>query len=271
MTTSNEIVPATQRRSAITSHTIGVPELTRLLDVVGADASHDAYRVAVVHENVLGFETDSGRDWRFQTLRRLYQLRPDSLIFRALRDLWHDDRDAQPLLAGCCALASDTVFRATASTMTSALPGQPVALDDLEEAVEARYPGAYAPSTMRTIRGRAAASWQQTGHLGDEIDGTRLRRRAVCRPANVAYAFLLGHLAGARGEGLFETIYAQALDIPAAHLPDLAFQASQRGMLEFRSAGGVTEVGFRELLRPCPADDAPEPDNGQASLLEEAP
>jgi hypothetical protein len=31
---------------------------------------------------------------------------------------------------------------------------------------------------------------------------------------------------------------------------DLAFGASQRGLLELRSAGGVVDVGFRELLRP---------------------
>jgi hypothetical protein len=31
---------------------------------------------------------------------------------------------------------------------------------------------------------------------------------------------------------------------------DLAAAASQHGMLELRNAGGVVDVGFRELLRP---------------------
>jgi hypothetical protein len=35
-------------------------------------------------------------------------------------------------------------------------------------------------------------------------------------------------------------------------------------MLEFRNAGGVTEVGFRELLRPF--DDV-DHDDGQGQLL----
>jgi len=40
------------------------------------------------------------------------------------------------------------------------------------------------------------------------------------------------------------------LDRPKSHLFDLAFGASQRGLLEFRHAGGVIDVKFHELLRP---------------------
>jgi hypothetical protein len=61
---------------------------------------------------------------------------------------------------------------------------------------------------------------------------------------------LLGHLQGHRGEALFETIWARALDRPRSQLLDLAGVASQQGMVEFRSGGGVIEVGFSQLLRP---------------------
>jgi hypothetical protein len=60
----------------------------------------------------------------------------------------------------------------------------------------------------------------------------------------------MGHLVGARGEGLFDTLWAQMLDQPKSHLFDLAVAASQRGLLEFRHGGGVVEVSFHELLRP---------------------
>jgi len=50
------------------------------------------------------------------------------------------------------------------------------------------------------------------------------------------------------------------LDQPMSHLLDLAASASQHGMLELRQAGGVVEVGFRELLRPFDHD-------GQGQLL----
>lgn len=207
--------------------------------------------MAVLDGNVLGLDTDSGRSWRFQTLRRLYFLRPDSILFRALRDLWPDEAEARPLLAGLCAMATDTAFRATADLIVRRSPGEELNAGDFAEVIEARYPEAYAESTKRTLARNAAGSWEQTSHLSS-LQGktrTRLRIRAICRPADVAYAFLLGHLEGARGEGLFDTLWAKVLDVPRSHLPDLAFAASQRGMLEFRSAGGVTEVSFRELLR----------------------
>ena len=53
-----------------------------------------------------------------------------------------------------------------------------------------------------------------------------------------------------RGQGLFETPWAKLLDQPVSHLLDLAAFAAQQGMLEFRRAGGVIDVGFRQLLRP---------------------
>jgi hypothetical protein len=71
---------------------------------------------------------------------------------------------------------------------------------------------------------------------------------------------LLGHLQGVRGQALFETPWATVLDQPTSQLFDLAGTASQQGMLELRHAGGVTEVGFRELLRPFE-------DDGQGHLL----
>ena len=76
----------------------------------------------------------------------------------------------------------------------------------------------------------------------------------------MAYALLLGHLEGVRGRALFDTLWARVLDQPQSHLVDLAAAASQQGMLELRQAGGVIEVGFRELLRPFEAD-------GQGRLL----
>jgi hypothetical protein len=246
----NEIVDSAVRQSGITSHAIGVPELTRLLGLIGPQAPLEDYESAVVRDNSLGLATESGREWRFATLRRLYLLRPDALLFRALRDLWPDDPGARPLLACLCAMATDTVFRASASAITETAVGDEVTVPDFASAIESTYPGAYAANTLKKTAANAYASWQQTGHLGPASTGRKPRIRANASPASVAYALLLGHLQGQRGEGLFETMWAHVLDRPRSHLYDLAFAASQRGMLEFRSAGGVVEVGFRELLRP---------------------
>lgn len=247
---AGEIVDGDVRHSAITSHSIGVSELGHLLDHVPADADTGNYRNAVVDDNVLGLQSEAGRVWRFKTLRRLYLLRSDSLLFRALRDLWADDPEAGPLLAALCAMATDTVFRASASVITQTSLDEDVTSRAFAEVIESRYPGVYALSSLQKIASNAYRSWEQSGHLGPAQQGRKSRRLATCRPANVAYALLLGHLDGQRGEGLFETMWTGILDQPWLDLHDLAFAASQRGMLQYRSAGGVTEVGFRELLRP---------------------
>lgn len=254
MLVTNEIIDGGIRHSSITSHSIGVGELTALLKAIDREAPSTAYRSAVVDDNVLGLATASGRSWRFQTLRRLYILRPDSVLFRALRDLWGDAPEAQPLLAGLCALATDTVFRATAQQIASTTTGELVAAADFAEAVEASFPAVYATSTMSTITAKAYASWQQTGHLGRASKGVKRRIRASCEPAAVAYALMLGFLQGIRGKLLFETLWAKVLDRPTSHLLNVASDASQRGLLELRQAGGVVDVSFNALLRPLHGD-----------------
>jgi hypothetical protein len=130
------------------------------------------------------------------------------------------------------------------------LPGDEVTMPQLRDAVEATYSQAYAPSTLQKAADNAYASWQQSGHLGPAEGGSKLRQQPPCGPAAAAYALLLGHLQGRRGESLFDTVWTQTLDRPRSELYELAFAASQRGMLEFRNAGGVVDVGFRALLRP---------------------
>jgi hypothetical protein len=94
---SAEIVSGAVSGGANTSHTIVVSALTALLDAVPADASPAANEHAVVEANVLGKATDGSRRRTYRYLRELYLLRPDSLLFRALRYLWPVDEVARPM------------------------------------------------------------------------------------------------------------------------------------------------------------------------------
>ena len=69
-------------------------------------------------------------------------------------------------------------------------------------------------------------------------------------PATVAYALLLSYLAGASGQMLLTTFWAQLLDTPKAELAALAAEASARGWIAYRQPGHVVEVRFPELLTP---------------------
>lgn len=256
-----EIVPGDVSGGTNTSHTVVVNALTALLEVVPRNAPHAAYERAALEANVLGKDTDGARRRTFRHLRELYLLRPDSLLFRALRDLWHLDSDARPLLAGLCALARDSVFRASSKAILGTRPGAALTSADLAAAVGDHFPDSYGASTLAKIGRNTFSSWEQTGHLMEgQQAATKVRTRATCRPADVTYALLLGHLTGARGQSLFETLWTRVLDQPSSRLLDLATTASQHGMMELRHAGGVIEVGFRELLRPFETE-------GQGRLL----
>lgn len=250
---SSEIVAGDVSGGTNTSHTIIIGALTSLLDAVPVAARQEAYEQAVLESNVLSKETEGARRRSFRYLKELYLLRPDSLLFRALRDLWPVDPTARPLLAGLCALARDAVFRASSAAITCTSPHDMLVSSDLADAVREHFPSSYNSATLAKIGRNTFSSWEQTGHLADAGRSTKVRTRPVCGPVDVAFALLLGHLEGIRGRALFETRWSQVLDQPASHLLDLAASASQQGILELRQAGGVVDVGFRELLRPFDA------------------
>lgn len=237
-----------------TSQTIMVASLGLLLSQVPATAAPEHYQAAVMDQNALGKETGGGREWAFRQLRRFYGLDSRLLLFRALRDLWDAAAACRPLLAMLCALARDPVLRASTTVIIQADYGVEVTATEFASAIEEAFPGAYNDNTRRTTARNVASSWQQSGHLQAEAPTRKTRCRAECTPADVAYALLLGHLQGVRGQGLFETLWARVLDRPSSRLFDLAATASQRGMLELRHAGGVVELGFSELLRPFEAE-----------------
>jgi hypothetical protein len=247
---AGEIVRGDQSGGATTSHTIVMPALQVVLACVGTHASTEAYERAVVEENVLGKDTIGARRRTLRYLRELYVLGGHSLLFRALGDLWNDDRAAQPLLAGLCALARDPVFRASAQAVFDTEPGDEVTSGDLAESVAKTFPESYSEATLAKIGRNTFSSWEQTGHLEAVARTTKIRRRAICTPSTTAFALFLGHLEGLAGASLFDTVWTGALDQPRAHLIDLAVVASQRALIDFRHSGGVIEVGFSELLRP---------------------
>ncbi|MBA2424224.1 MAG: hypothetical protein H0V58_02565 [Actinobacteria bacterium] len=92
---SSEISPGEVSGGTNTSHTIGVQALAALLAAVSSGAPHIDYRQAALEGNVLSKKTDGARRRTFRYLKELYLLRPDSILFRALRDLWVDDSSAQ--------------------------------------------------------------------------------------------------------------------------------------------------------------------------------
>jgi len=228
------------------SRTIILAESRALLAACPASSTIDAYRVAVVDDNVLLKRTVTTRRESFRRLRELYALTPDTLLFYALRELWDADAEAQPLLALLCACARDALLRGTVELILTALPHASVTPGQISAAVDDSFPSRYSPTTLANVGRHAASSWQQSGHLDGRLRKTRAR--APSHPSSVASALLLGYLCGARGEGLFHTMWARLLDAPVHTLRDQALVASQLGWIDYRHSGSVTDIGFRYFL-----------------------
>jgi hypothetical protein len=222
-------------------------ELKALFGAVGIHGSREDYERAILFGNVLSKRSDSTRRRSLRYLRELYGLDPASALFRGLSNLWVADVEAQPLLALIAALSRDALLRATAPVIIGLSLGSRVTAKELAEAVSHQYPNSYGDAVAGKIGRNAASSWTQSGHLAGHR--VKIRVHPDSRPACLALALWVGHLAGAAGAGLFETVYARSLDRPTYALYDDAFAATKRGWIDFRQAGEVVEVGFRWFSR----------------------
>jgi hypothetical protein len=232
---------------AHSSRTMMLAELRLLLATCPPSASLEEYRSAIVDDNVLLKKTIATRKVSFRRMRELYAFDRKVLLFRALRDLWDEDTQAQPLLALLCAIARDPLLRSTAESILATPLGETVTPSMFAEAVNASFPNYYNSKTLASIGRNIISSWQQAGLLSGKLHKVRIS--AQSHPASVAYALLLGYLSDARGDALFRTLWSRLLDASEHVLHAHALVASQRGWIEYRHMGEVTEVGFRHLLR----------------------
>lgn len=234
------------------SRTLMLDELRTLLSVCPPSAGLEDYRSVVVEGNVLLKNTFTGRQQTFRALRELYALDREVLLFRALRELWNWDAAAQPLLALLSAGARDPILRATAETILGTETGGRVTPQQLARAVRDAFPGRYSPGLLDHMGRNVASSWRQSGHLSGHL--IKVRSQPESTPAAVAYALLLGFLCDVRGERLMQTVWVRLLDAPLHVLRDQSVTASQRGWIEYRHSGGVTDVNFSYLLRDVGGD-----------------
>src|SRR5258707_2906628 len=137
---------------AHSSRTMMLAELRLLLAACPQSASLAEYRSAIIDENVLLKKTVATRKVSFKLMRVLYALDRKILLFHALRDLWDEDTQAQPLLALLSAVARDALLRSTAESILAIPVGETVTPSMLAEAVNHSYPNRYSAKTLASIR-----------------------------------------------------------------------------------------------------------------------
>lgn len=233
-------------RGTHSSRTIMLEELTSLLAAVPGAAERDEYQRAVLEGNCLGKRTAATRKLSFQRLSELYGLNPAIPLFRILRDLWPINPKSQPLLALLLALARDPLLRITAPPVHKTPIGNEFTRQAMTEALDSEAAGRFNPSTLDKIARNASSSWTQSGHLRGRV--RKLRQKAAPTPVSCAYALLLAHVQGARGQALFDSPWVRVLDLDPPTARDLADDARRLGLLDLKQSGTIIELAFPQFL-----------------------
>lgn len=233
-------------RGTHTSRTIMLEELALLLRECPENAMREDYATAIVDHNCLGKRTVATRKISGKRLRELYGLEPSLLIFRVLRSCWQADGEGRPLLALLTALARDPLLRVTSYPIFRMRPGEELARQQVIDVLKESAGNRLNDGTLDKVVRNASSSWTQSGHLKGRV--RKIRRKVKVTPVVTSYAILLGYLLGARGDGLFKTLWAKALDAPGEELVQLAFDAKRLGFLDLSYSGGVLEVYIDRML-----------------------
>lgn len=234
---------------AHTARTMMLADLTALLAAVkNKDAKRDDFNRLIVEENVLGKRTTSNRWLTARHLADLYALDPGVTVFRLLRFFWEADPPSRPMLALLCAQARDALLRRSATKVLETKPAETLTTDDFVNFFDRELPGRFSESMTRSLAQNVASSWAQAGFFKGKV--SKVRIRPVVTPAVAAYALALGYLCGLHGQLLLESDWARLLDVQRDQVIRLAQEASKRGWLDFKGAGNVFEINFRQLFTP---------------------
>ena len=231
---------------AHTARTMMLADLTTLLGAAPGEAKREDFNRLIVEENVLGKRTTSNRWLTARHLADLYGLDQGVTVFRLLRVFWNADVPSRPMLALLCAQARDALLRLSAKKVLETQPGETLTSQDFVNFFNRELPGRFSESMTLSLAQNVAASWAQAGFLRGKVQ--KVRTRPVVTPATAAYALALGYLCGLHGQLLLESQWARLLDVPRDQIIRLAQEASKRGWLDFKGAGNVFEINFRQLL-----------------------
>jgi len=223
-----------------------LPELTALAAHLPPTADLEAYSNAILIDNVLGKPTFASRDKSLRHLTQLYGLSPRLALFRILRVFAGEDPYSLPLMAMTCAFCRDEQLRASFKLISQLRPGQVLTRQRMEEHLDRCFTSRFSPATKKSLAQNVDTTWTKAGHLS----GRNKKLRSIPQPRMLAstYAMFAGFLLGLRGDLLINSVFGQLVASDSSILTSHLSEASARGYLRFRHAGGVTEVDFSPLL-----------------------
>ncbi|EFI36112.1 conserved hypothetical protein [Desulfonatronospira thiodismutans ASO3-1] len=232
-----------------TARTIMLQDLKALLSYIdNPEAGKPDYRQAVVNDNCLGKRSGKTRTITFNHLSSLYGLDPGIFIFRNMLHFWKRDNEGRALLAILCACCRDPLLRLSSTFILKTPPGNTLKREDLEEFIDSHRQDCFSRATLKSAAQNLASSWTKSGHLRGKYNKVRTSVQAT--PGSIAYALLLGHISGLRGQSLFACDFFNILDCSVEQGLELARESSRRGWMVFKNIGEVIEVQFPGLITP---------------------
>lgn len=228
------------------SRTLMLAELEAVLAAIpGPAADRAEYAIAIVDANCLQKPTAATRRTSNQRLAELYALDRFVVLFRVLRRLWDVDPEARPQLAMLAAMSRDPLFIASAPPVLVQPVGTEIQRAPIRDALRSSVGERMNEDTLDKVVRNTMSSWTQTGHLQGRT--FKFRHRITARPTSVAFALWLASAVGFRGEELLTNGWISALDCSPSSARGLALEAKRIGLIEFRTAGDVIELGLDSL------------------------
>lgn len=146
-------------RGTHTSRTMMLSELTGLFSELGPAASRDDLVAAVVEDNVLGKQTTSNRRLTLQRLSELYGLDSTIPLYRVLRRLWDVDPACRPLTALLCALARDSLLRASAAVILPMSSDAELSRSEMIHDLQVETDGRLKETLLNKVAQNIGSSW----------------------------------------------------------------------------------------------------------------
>lgn len=233
---------------AISSRTAMTDELKMLLAALPLDADADAYRRAVLDDNILQKSTASNREKTLKFLRSLYALDPRICLFREMRRLSRFSAEDAPLMFGLLAMAREPILQACLDMVLRIRVGDSLDRKAFEDWIRTHAPGRYSEAMYVSFSHNLYASFFQFGYLGASFGKARTRVRPSSGIASATYAAFLDWLTGMNGVALLEAPYSRALDLPTDEHLALILAAGRQGLMKVAYSGGVLELGFPGFL-----------------------
>lgn len=221
-------------------------ELIALFEATPPEASREQYRLDICDHNLLNKPTTKSRSLTYRHLVDLYGLSPEVPLFRVLRRLWPLELRAQPLLALQMSLARDPLLRLSEECIVERPIGEAVTRAEIEALLKAPDPDRFSPASLKSFAQNINGSWTQAGVLKGR--NRKIRVKPEVAYTNLVFALFQAYLEGATGERLFQSRWAALLCRGQDQLEELAVIAAQRGIIDYRQSGGVTEVRFPGFL-----------------------